>query len=117
MWQELIRLALRAITGHRLRSALSMLARDERLVVVKDFAPFDGKCRTSVAQLKGLGVDKGLLVDAKNEKLRRGVHNLGGHKYVAVEGINVLDMLHFGTLVISETALRAVEERLKNTKA
>jgi large subunit ribosomal protein L4 len=107
----------RKVRKGALRSALSMLNRDRRLLVVKDFSAFDGKSRTAVARLKGLGVDRGLLIDAKNETLRRGVHNLGGHKYVAVEGINVLDMLHFGTLVISETALRTVEERLKNKEA
>jgi len=95
-----------------LRSALSMLAKDQKLTIVKGFGEVGPKTRVAVERLKGLGVDRALLVDGVNETLRRGVHNLPNHKYLATAGINVEDLLKYGALVISEEAVRAIEQRL-----
>lgn len=96
-----------------LRSALSLLARDQRLLVVRDFGDLGARTRTAAERLQGLGVSKSLIVDTRNSDLKRGVSNLADHKYLAVEGLNVYDLLKFGTLVISEQAARAIEERLQ----
>lgn len=95
-----------------LRSALSMLVRDGKVVVVKDFADVGGKSRSVLDKVKGLGVERALLVDLANAELKRGAHNLPQHKYLAVAGVNVEDLLKFGALVISEQAVKAVEARL-----
>jgi len=95
-----------------LRSALSLLVKDQKLVIVKSFGEVGPKTRVVVDRLKGLGVDRALLVDGVNETLRRGSHNLPNHKYLATAGLNVEDLLNYGTLVISEEAARVVEQRL-----
>lgn len=97
-----------------LRSALSMLLRDQRVYVVKDFSALGEKTRDVLAKLKLLGAERALLVDTANASLKRGAHNLADHKYLAAEGLNVYDLLHFGTLVISEEAAKSVDARLKD---
>jgi large subunit ribosomal protein L4 len=95
-----------------LRSTLSMLVRDQKLTIVKNFGEVGPKTRIVAERLKGLGIDRALLVDSTNESLRRGAHNLPNHKYLAAAGLNVEDLLNYGALVISEEAARAIEQRL-----
>ncbi|MFH1810419.1 MAG: 50S ribosomal protein L4 [Pseudomonadota bacterium] len=95
-----------------LRSALSMLVRDGNVVIVKDFEGVGGKSRTVLDKVKALGVNRALLVDTANAELKRGARNLNEHKYLAAAGLNVEDLLKFGALVISEQAVRAIEQRL-----
>ena len=98
-----------------LRSVLSMLAKDERLFIVKDFGDLGAKSRLVLDQIVGkMGVNRAVLVDTRNESLKRGAHNLPKHKYLAAEGLNVRDLLHFGALVVSEAAVKEIEARLKD---
>ncbi len=104
----------RKVRQGALRSALSMLMRDQKLYVVKDFNALGEKTKQAVSALKGFGLERALLVDSKNENLKRSAHNLADHKYLAAEGLNVYDLLHFGNLVISEEAAKAIDARLKD---
>ena len=88
--------------------------RDQKLYVVKDFNALGEKTKQAVSALKGFGLERALLVDSKNENLKRSAHNLADHKYLAAEGLNVYDLLHFGNLVISEEAAKAIDARLKD---
>lgn len=104
----------RKVRRGALRSALSLLMREQKVFVVKDFAALGDKTKQARTALEGFGVGRALLVDSKNENLKRSAHNLSEHKYLAAEGLNVYDLLHFGSLVISEEAAKAIDARLKD---
>jgi large subunit ribosomal protein L4 len=102
---------------HALRSALSLRAKEQKLVVLDKF-DVDGKTKNVAAALAALGVaqpaSKVLIVDAKdNTGLVRGTKNLASSQWIAPEGINVYDILRHETLVITSAAVKQVEESLK----
>jgi len=98
-----------------LRAALSLRARENRLIVLDQFPVQSGKTRTVVSVLDALGAgDKVLIIDDKdNELLTRGTRNLVAHKWLAPEGINVYDVLDHDTLLITAASARAVEQALR----
>lgn len=100
-----------------LRSALSLRASEQKLVVLDAFAS-DGKTKSVATVLAALGnaqpSSKVLLVDAKdNQLLARGARNLASSKWLAPEGLNVYDILRHETLVLTQAAAKAVETALK----
>lgn len=100
-----------------LRSALSLRASEQKLVVLDAFTS-DGKTKTVASVLAALGTAqpsaKVLLVDAKeNQLLARGARNLASSKWLAPEGLNVYDILRHETLVLTQAAAKAVETALK----
>ncbi len=99
-----------------LRSALSLRAKESKLVIIDNF-DVDGKTKSVTAALAALGAEqpanKVLIVDAKtNDKLVRGTKNLARSKWLAPEGLNVYDILNHGTLVITQEVAKQLEERL-----
>ena len=96
-----------------LRSALSLRASEQKLVVLDQFAT-DGKTKSVAAALAALGVGaKALIVDAKdNAMLVRGAKNLARSQWLAPEGLNVYDILRHETLVLSQAAAKRVEDAL-----
>src|SRR4051812_44168443 len=97
-----------------LRSALSLRASENKIVVLDAFAT-DGKTKSVAAALKTLGTGaKTLIVDTKtNDKLVRGAKNLASSQWLAPEGLNVYDILRHETLVLTKDAAQAVTEALK----
>ena len=94
-------------------SAVSMRAADKRLIVIKDFALGEYKTQRMAALLKALGTPGGLFVEAPdNAHLIGSVRNLRHSKYIAPAGVNVYDILKYPTLIVSEPAIRQLEERL-----
>jgi len=101
-----------------LRSALSLRASEEKLVIVDELGIEGGKTKAVAAALANLGVsqpdNKVLIVDSKdNELLVRGAKNLKSSKWLAPEGLNVYDILNHQTLVMSSAAAKLVEGQLK----
>jgi large subunit ribosomal protein L4 len=98
-----------------LRAALSLRAKEHRLIVLDQFPVQAGKTRSVVAALNALGAgDKVLIVDDKdNELLTRGTRNLVAHKWLAPEGLNVYDVLDHDTLLITAASAKAVEQALR----
>jgi len=99
-----------------LRSALSLRAGEQKLIVLDKFEA-DGKTKAVAAALAALGVaqpaSKVLIVDAKdNTLLARGARNLRATKWLAVDGINVYDILRHETLVLTQAAAKQVEAAL-----
>lgn len=96
-----------------LRSALSLFARENRLIVVDAFDLAEIKTKGVITALSALKADKkALIVDAKgNEKLEKSVRNLDGHRYLPPEGVNVYDLLRHDHLVVSKDAIRLIESR------
>jgi large subunit ribosomal protein L4 len=111
-----------------LRSALSLRASENKIVVVDSFDT-DGKTKTVAQALSTLGAtvpkgnknhkktSKALIVDAKtNANLVRGAKNLAASQWLAPEGINVYDILRHETLVLTKAALESITTALKDAE-
>ncbi|MCB9506814.1 MAG: 50S ribosomal protein L4 [Myxococcales bacterium] len=97
-----------------LRSVLSMKASEGRIKVVDAFAMAEPKTRQAAATLTRLGADRALVVDTDNESLKLSVRNLPKSKFVRNDGLNVRDLIHYDTLVITRSALEAIDGVLKS---
>jgi large subunit ribosomal protein L4 len=94
-------------------SALSLRAKEKKIVVVDKLAFDAPKTKRLVGILKTLGIESALLVDAKeNKNLSKSAANLPSHRYIAPEGLNVYDILRHPGLVIAADAVKTVEARL-----
>ena len=99
-----------------LRSALSLRASENKIVVLDSFST-DGKTKSVAAALAALGVaqpsSKVLIVDAKdNANLARGAKNLAVSQWIATEGVNVYDILRHETLVLTQAAVKQLVSAL-----
>lgn len=105
-------------------SALSLKASNQHLVIVDDLQYDAPKTKQLVELMKTFDVEKALFVDVTrrdevldqvvhNDALRLSVRNLQNAKYIAVEGLNVEDILGHTYLFLTKAALESVEERLK----
>ena len=108
----------RKVKRAALVSALSLRAKEKKLVIVDKLA-FDGpKTKRLAGILKTLGLDSALLVDSKdNANLSKSAANLSSYRYIAPEGLNVYDILRHPTLVIAADAVKQVEARIIQTEA
>lgn len=96
-----------------LKSALSLLAKEGRLVIVDAMKLDEIRTKGLVNALTALKVDSSaLLVDGKdNETLRLSARNLPNHTVLPPEGVNVYDILRHDHLVLSQDAAKALEAR------
>lgn len=96
-----------------LKGALSLKLREGRLLVVKDFELKEVKTKKLAEVLEKLQVDDGaLIVDGKeNENLRLSARNLQNHSVLPPEGVNLYDLLRHEHLVLTQTAVEALEAR------
>ena len=96
-----------------LLSALSLKNRDGKIIVVDSLAPEQPKTRIMAQALAHLNVQSALIVIAEADaKIERSARNLPKVKVVRVEGLNVYDLLRYEHLIMTESALRLIEERL-----
>ncbi len=96
-----------------LASALSLRAREGKLLVVDRFS-FDGpKTKRMAAVLKALGMGSALVIDAKdNVNMIKSLRNLVESKHLPPEGLNVYDILNHPGLIIAKDAVKGVEARV-----
>jgi large subunit ribosomal protein L4 len=96
-----------------LKSALSLFAKEGRLVVVDQFDLPEIKTNAFAKTLIGLKADKkSLVVDAStNDKLVKSVRNLAATQFLPPEGVNVYDLLRHDHLVLTKDAAKALEAR------
>lgn len=96
-----------------MRVALSDKLRHDRLVVVDDFAVSGYSTKHVVGAMKTLSSGKALLADErKDDLLYRSTKNIYGATCVQASEMNILDLLGHETLIISETALSTIQQRL-----
>jgi large subunit ribosomal protein L4 len=96
-----------------LRSALALRGNDKKLLIVEKWEPTAPKTAAAAKVLAKLGVKKALVVDdGRNVALARSVRNLAGADFLAVEGLNVYDILRHDTLVLTAATARKLEETL-----
>jgi large subunit ribosomal protein L4 len=96
-----------------LRSALSLRAKEQKLLIVDKWEPGKPATKGAAAVLAKLGASKALVVDgAGNVNLARSVRNLGGADFLAVEGLNVYDILRHDVLVLTAATAKKLEASL-----
>jgi large subunit ribosomal protein L4 len=97
-----------------LKSALSLFAKEGRLLVLDTLELAEIKTKAFAQTLGTLQADKkSLVVDEKgNEKLLKSIRNLENHHFLPPEGVNVYDLLRHDHLIVSKAAAKALEARL-----
>ena len=100
-----------------IKSALS--ARSEQLVVVKDFSTIaEPKTKLMVAALKSLNVSGKTLIVAdvkadENKNLALASRNITSVKVILPSNLNVKDLLEADFVVMTESAVNVITERLQ----
>ncbi|WP_416148179.1 50S ribosomal protein L4 [Salipaludibacillus sp. HK11] len=97
-----------------LKSALSSKVNDENIYVLEGLSLETPKTKEIKQVLAGLSADaKVLVVTADyNDAVALSVRNLPGVKFVTADGVNVLDLLNHKKLIITQDAVKQVEEVL-----
>jgi large subunit ribosomal protein L4 len=97
-----------------LRSVLTMKAKKNQILVVKDFGLKEPKTKKALEVLKKLGISgkTTLVLENGQDIIEKSVRNIPGIKVIKVDNINVYDLLDNETLVFTPTALERIEEVL-----
>ena len=96
-----------------LKVALSDKARHGKIIVVDDFAISSYATKHVKGALSSLGANTALLSDErKDDYLYRSTRNIHGAACVRPADMNVMDVLRYESLVLSETALDSLKQRL-----
>ena len=102
-----------------LRSALSERVREGKVVLIDAWTIDKPKTKDFIASLEKLGLEgKTLIVDSlDNDNLMLSTRNVQSAKVVNSFGLNIYDLLYHDRLVISETAVKELEQLLGRNKA
>ena len=95
-----------------MKSALSCQVSDAELVVVDKIELAEAKTKNVVLMLKALGADKkALIVTADADPMVvRASNNISGVKTTFVGSLNVVDILNCDKMIVSQDAVKRVEE-------
>ena len=94
-----------------LKSALSSRVKENKFIVVDDFAMDEIKTKKMRQTLDNLKVSKALVVASNGEtNTALSVRNLRGVKAASPNTINVYDILKYNTVVASKAAVNTIEE-------
>ncbi|MCR9134353.1 MAG: 50S ribosomal protein L4 [Alphaproteobacteria bacterium] len=98
-----------------LRHALSAKLQAESLIVVDDLAAKEAKTKALTGSLEKLGLSNALFVGGSelDNNFKLAAQNIPNVDVLPVQGINVYDILRRGKLVLSKSAVEALEERFK----
>jgi large subunit ribosomal protein L4 len=96
-----------------LRSALSLMVKENRLTVLESFELEEIKTKLLAGVLDTLKAPlKTLVVDDKgNENLKLSLRNMKNRQFLPPEGVNVYDLLRHDHLIVSKGAAKALEAR------
>ncbi|MFZ9082227.1 MAG: 50S ribosomal protein L4 [Burkholderiaceae bacterium] len=95
------------------RSILSQLAREDRLVVVESFSVDAPKTKLVADKLKQMGMDSVLLItEAFDETLYLATRNLQSIAVIEPEAADPLSLIYFDKVVVTRAALGRFEEML-----
>ena len=96
-----------------IRSILSELNRQQRLIVVEDITVDAPKTKQMTAKLADLGVTKPLIItETGDEKLYLAARNLPYVEVCDVAGMNPVNLVRSEHVVLTVGAIRAIEEHL-----
>ena len=94
-----------------IKSALTSKVAEEKIYVVDSLSFDEIKTKKMAAVLDSLKVEKALVVlDKKDENVILSARNLPTVRTVMSNGINVYDILKYGSLVITKDAVAQIEE-------
>ncbi|HZW37517.1 MAG TPA: 50S ribosomal protein L4 [Candidatus Deferrimicrobiaceae bacterium] len=103
----------RKVMKAALRSALSVKAKENKLLLVDDLDLSAPKTKEFLKVAGALGLSEALLVvDGSPANLRLGIRNLRSFKALPVSALNVYDVLSYDQLVITRPALEKLTEVL-----
>ncbi len=96
-----------------LKIVLTSKLQEKRLLILDAFELAEAKTKAFAASLKGLGIQKAIVVTPEpNETLERSSRNIPDMKVLRVDGLNCYDLLNHQHLVILKDSLPAIEARL-----
>jgi large subunit ribosomal protein L4 len=96
-----------------LKNILSELVRQDRLVVIDKFEPAERKTKTMAETLGKLGLSNALIVTEElNENLYYSVRNIPQIDAIDVEGVNPVNLIRYEKILITQGALKKIEESL-----
>jgi len=94
-----------------LKSALTTKAQAEKVFVVDELKCEEIKTKTMVNLLKGLGVEKALVVlNTNDQNVIISARNIEDVKTALTNTINVFDILKYDAFVVDKAALKTIEE-------
>jgi large subunit ribosomal protein L4 len=94
-----------------MKSALSSKVNENELIVFNALDIAAPKTKEMVKVLKAVDADKALIVLAgKDEIVERAAHNIPGIKTTLVSTLNVYEVLKYEKLILTQDALKMVEE-------
>ena len=98
-----------------LKHALSSKFASGDLVIIEDAKLDEGKSKALSSLLNNFGWKKALIVDGSDLDLNfvRAAKNIEALDVLPCAGINVYDILKKNTLVLTRSAVNALEERFK----
>ena len=102
-----------------LMGALSLKLKEGRLLILDDFKLKEIKTKKLSEVLGKLKIAKSsLIVDTKeNSNLRMSARNLQKHSVMPPEGVNLYDLLRHEHLVLTKSAVEAIEARFANASS
>ncbi len=94
--------------------ALSSKAAGDKLIVLDQAVMDEGKTKTLAAKLKAMGLNSALIIDGTdvNENFVRAARNIPLIDVLPQQGANVYDILRREHLVLTRSAVEALEARL-----
>jgi len=96
-----------------LLSALSLKNHDGKIIVVDKLELEEAKTKLMVKALAELKVTSALIVISRPDAtIERSSRNIPAVKVLRVEGLNVYDLVRYEHLILTEGALKLLEERL-----
>lgn len=101
-----------------IRQALSLAAKEDKILVIETFSCPDGKIKPTIVLLNKLNAKGNVLivVSTKDELVERATRNIPNIKAISAKYLNVYDILNADTLVISKKSLDVVDEWLGGKK-
>jgi large subunit ribosomal protein L4 len=95
-----------------LRSILSELVRQDRLVTVSDFKVEQPKTKALAAKLKGFGSNLMIVTDSLDNNLALAARNLPGIYVTNVIGADPVSLVRYEKVIMTQAAAKRFEERL-----
>ncbi len=93
-------------------AALSRRQEEGRLVVLDNFELSAIKTKGVVDVLARFDSNRALIIDGDNRALAASARNLPTSHYLAVDGLNVYDILRHDTVLVTRQAVDSIQTRL-----
>lgn len=98
-----------------LRSALSLMFKNERITVLNSLDLPAIKTKSFVAVLDAFNLDKTLVItDTANPVLELSARNVKNVKVTGPDGLNIFDIMKYQSVIFTEAAVRRVEGVLQS---